>query len=87
MKDKLWSPTPLKNLIIYALIRNKGVVVDSELFRLLQKDYDNLSEAKLSQTLMKLEIPGIINVSRMTKNKRKIELTRNGQDLLHLMTK
>ncbi len=87
MKGKLWSPTPLKNLIIYALIRNKGVVLDSELLRLLQKDYHDLSEAKLSQTLMQLEVPGIINVTRITKSKRRIELTRNGQELFDNMNR
>ncbi|MHA1650425.1 MAG: hypothetical protein ACTSYB_09530 [Candidatus Helarchaeota archaeon] len=81
MKGKLWSPTPLKNLILYALVRNKGVVLDSELMRLLQKDVSDLSEAKLSQTLMQLEVPGIIHVARITKNKRRIELTKNGQEL------
>ena len=81
MKNKIWSPTPLKNLIIYALIRNKGVVTDSELLTLLKKDFADLSESKLSQTLMQLEVPGIIHVSRITKNKRRIELTNDGKEL------
>ncbi|MHA1263769.1 MAG: hypothetical protein ACTSRS_00895 [Candidatus Helarchaeota archaeon] len=81
MKGMVWSPTPLKNLIIYALIRNKGVITDTELLRLLQKDYQDLSESKLSQTLMQLEVPGLIHLSRITKNKNRIELTRNGMDL------
>ncbi|MFX1295535.1 MAG: hypothetical protein ACFFD2_11890 [Promethearchaeota archaeon] len=81
MKNKLWSSTPLKNLIIYALIRNKGVVSDSELLRLLQKDYHDLSESKLNETLMQLEVPGIIHVSRITKNKKRIEFTKNGKNL------
>ena len=87
MKSKIWSSTPLKNLIIYALVRNKGVVVDSELLRLLQKDHSDLSEAKLNQVLMQLEVPGIIHVSRITKNKQRIELTKNGQDLFNSMKK
>ena len=81
MKNKIWSSTPLKNLILYALVRNKGVVVDSELLRLLQKDYSDLTESKLSEVLMQLEVPGIIHVSRITKTKQRIELTKNGQDL------
>ena len=81
----LWNPTPLKNLIIYALVRNKGVIVDSELLRLLQKDYSDLSPQKLSQTLMQLEVPGLIHVSRITKNKNRIELTKNGKNLFEKM--
>ena len=87
MKGTIWNPTPLKNLILYALVRNKGVVLDSELLRLLQKDYSGLSESKLAQTLMQLEIPGLINISRITKNKTKIELTKNGKDLFKKMMK
>lgn len=82
MKDIIWSSTPLKNLILYALVRNKGVMSDVELLRLLQKDYEDLSEVKLSQTLMQLEIPGIIYVSRITKNKNRIELTKEAQELI-----
>jgi len=81
MKDTLWNSTPLKNLILYALVRSKGVIIDSELQRLLQKDYPDLSEAKLSQTLMQLEIPGLIHVSRITKSKQRIELTKNGHEI------
>jgi len=83
MKDIIWSSTPLKNLILYALVRNKGVMSDVELLRLLQKDYEDLSEVKLGQTLMQLEIPGIIYVSRITKNKNRIELTKEGQELIN----
>ncbi len=85
MRGKLWSSTPLKNLILYALVRNKGVVSDDELLRLLQKDYSDLSEAKLSQTLMQLEVPGLIHVSRITKSKKRIELTENGKEIFSEM--
>ena len=87
MKGTIWNPTPLKNLILYALVRNKGVVLDSELMRLLQKDYQDLSESKLSQTLMQLEVPGLIHISRITKNKNRIELTSNGKELFKGMMK
>ena len=87
MKGTIWNPTPLKNLILYALVRNKGVVLDSELMRLLQKDFQDLSEAKLSRTLMQLEIPGLIHISRITKNKNRIELTSHGKELFKGMMK
>ncbi|NVM54070.1 MAG: hypothetical protein HWN66_10255 [Candidatus Helarchaeota archaeon] len=87
MKGSIWNPTPLKNLILYALVRNKGVVLDAELLRLLQKDYSDLSESKLFQTLMQLEVPGLIHISRITKNKNRIELTRNGKELFKKMIK
>ncbi|NVM28619.1 MAG: winged helix-turn-helix transcriptional regulator [Candidatus Helarchaeota archaeon] len=87
MKGTVWNPTPLKNLILYALVRNKGVILDSELLRLLQKDYSDLSQSKLSQTLMQLEVPGIIHTSRITKSKNRIELTRTGRELFKNMIK
>jgi len=87
MKDKSWSPTPLKNLILYALVKNKGVVLDAELYNMLQKDYQDLSETKLSRTLMQLEVPGLIHVSRITRNKRRIELTKNGKELFSSLEK
>ena len=87
MKGTIWNPTPLKNLILYALVRNKGVVLDSELLRLLQKDFTDLSESKLAKTLMQLEVPGLIHISRITKNKNRIELTSNGKELFKDMMK
>lgn len=64
---------PLRNLV-YEKIHEAENLTDSELLNILTKGGVVLTEADLSKTLMDLEIYGLIRVSWITKDKKRIEL-------------
>ena len=64
---------PLRNLI-YEKIKQVGNITDSELVNALSKDTVSLSDADLNRILLDLEIYGLIRVSWITKDKRRIEI-------------
>ena len=63
---------PLRNLI-YEKIKQAGNITDSDLTNALIKDGVSLNEPNLNKTLLDLEIYGLIRVSWITKDKRRIE--------------
>ena len=63
---------PLRNLI-YEKIKQAGNITDSDLTNELIKDGVSLNEPNLNKTLLDLEIYGLIRVSWITKDKRRIE--------------
>jgi hypothetical protein len=64
---------PLRNLI-YEKIKQVGNTTDSDLVNALSKDTVSLSDADLNKILLDLEIYGLIRVSWVTKDKRRIEI-------------
>lgn len=64
---------PLRNLV-YEKIRESETLTDSELLNSLTKGGVDLTEADISKTLMDLEIYGLIRVTWLTKEKKRIEL-------------
>src|SRR5947209_1586432 len=64
---------PLRNLI-YEKIKQVGNITDSDLVNALSKDTVSLSDADLNKILLDLEIYGLIRVSWVTKDKRRIEI-------------
>ena len=63
---------PLRNLI-YEKIKQAGNMTDSDLMNTLMKEGVSLTETNLNKTLLDLEIYGLIRVSWVTKDKRRIE--------------
>jgi hypothetical protein len=63
---------PVRNLI-YEKIKQAGNMTDSELINALSKGEVFLSEGDLNKVLLDLEIYGLIRVSWITKDKRRIE--------------
>jgi hypothetical protein len=63
---------PLRNLI-YERIKQAGNMTDSDLTNALTKDGVPITEAELDKTLLDLEIYGLVRVSWVTKDKRRIE--------------
>ena len=63
---------PVRN-IIYEKIKEAGNMTDSDLVNALTKDTINLNESELNKILLDLEIYGLIRVSWVTKDKRRIE--------------
>ena len=64
---------PLRHLI-YEKIKQVGNITDSDLINALSKDSVSLSDADLNRILLDLEIYGLIRVSWVTKDKRRIEI-------------
>jgi hypothetical protein len=63
---------PIRNLV-YEKIKQAGNMTDSELINALNKGDVFLSGADLNKVLLDLEIYGLIRVSWITKDKRRVE--------------
>jgi hypothetical protein len=63
---------PVRN-VIYEKIKQAGNMMDSDLVNALTKDAIDLNESELNKILLDLEIYGLIRVSWVTKDKRRIE--------------
>ncbi len=72
---KVWSPIPVQ-LALVEVLEKKGATTDTELLKEVEDIYGEMSFRELNETLMKLEIIGIIRVSRLMKGKRRVELAR-----------
>lgn len=63
---------PLRNLI-YEKIKDVGNITDVDLMNSLTRDNIPLTHADLDKTLLDLEIYGLIRLSWLAKDKRRIE--------------
>jgi hypothetical protein len=72
--SKVWSPRPLSLAIVETLER-KGAMTDVELQKELKDDFGDVSFRELNSGLLKLEVQGVLRVSRLMKGKRQVELT------------
>ena len=64
---------PLRNIVLEK-IKEVGNLSDDELLSYLEKDGVQITGADLNKTLLDLEIFGLVRVSWLTKDKRRIEL-------------
>ena len=64
---------PIRNLV-FEKITLAGTTTDADLMNTLQKEGITLADSDFNKTLMDLEIYGLIRVSWLTKDKRRIEL-------------
>jgi len=64
---------PLKNSI-FEKIKEHGSLTDSELSKALIKDGIIIADDRFNKLLLDLEIMGLIKVSWLTKDKRRIEI-------------
>ena len=64
---------PIRNLV-YEKISQVGTTTDTDLMNALQKEGLTLADSDFNKTLMDLEIFGLVRVSWLTKDKRRIEL-------------
>jgi DNA-binding PadR family transcriptional regulator len=63
------------SLSIVDVLEKKGPMTDIDLLKQLKSDLGEVSFRELNRELMKLELAGILRVSRLTKGKRQVELT------------
>ena len=64
---------PLRNFV-FEKIKEAGTLTDIDLINSFTKDQLSISEDDLNKTLLDLEIFGLIRVSWLTKDKRRIEI-------------
>lgn len=72
--SKVWSPRPM-SLSIVEILEKKGPMTDIELQKELKSNFGEVSFRELNTGLMKLEMAGVLWVSRLMKGKRQVELT------------
>jgi hypothetical protein len=65
------------SLSIVEVLERKGPMTDIDLLKQLKSDLGEVSFRELNRELMKLELAGILRVSRLTKGKRQVELVGN----------
>lgn len=70
---------PIRNLM-YEKIRQAGTLTDTDLMNALSKDGVTMADAEFNKTLLDLEIYGLVRVSWVTKEKRRIELVAEQQN-------
>jgi Fe2+ or Zn2+ uptake regulation protein len=63
------------------MIGRKGPLTDDELLREIKGGKEDLSFRELNRILMKLEVNGLIRVSRQMKGKRRVELVEQHPDV------
>jgi len=71
--EKVWGPRPVQ-LYVLDIIERKGPLTDDELLREIKSGKEDLSFRELNRILLKLEVNGLIRVSRQMKGKRRVEL-------------
>lgn len=64
------------SLAIVEVVEKKGPLTDVELLKELKGDFGEVSFRELNRDLMKLELGGVLRVSRLMKGKRQVELVR-----------
>lgn len=73
VNNATWNSRPM-NLAVVETLQKKGPTPDVELLSELKDSYGDLSFRELNKVLLKLEITGIVRVTRLMKGKRRIEL-------------
>jgi hypothetical protein len=73
----VWSPRPLE-LSVVEVLEKKGALNDVELLKELKANFGEVSFREMNTTLMKMELGGIVWVTRLMKGKRQVELTKKG---------
>ena len=71
---------PFKNKL-YEMIKESGSLTDSELSKLLIKEGISVPEDEFNKTLLNLEIYGLIKVSWLTKEQRRIEIVEKESEV------
>ncbi|HEU5172632.1 MAG TPA: hypothetical protein VFT83_03805 [Nitrososphaeraceae archaeon] len=66
---------PIKN-IVYEKVKQSNTLTDSELSSLLSKEGIELDLSELNKILLDLEIYGLLRVSWIAKDKKRIEVVK-----------
>jgi hypothetical protein len=75
---KVWGPRPL-NLAVVESLQRKGPLTDDDLLDEVKDIYGELSFRELNSALLRLELNGVVRVTRLMKGKRRVELVAGKQ--------
>jgi len=75
MTGNTWKVQPVYATVI-EILREKGSITDTELFDALRAFYREIGLDDLNNTLMKMEVSGLISVSSLAKDKRLVQLIK-----------
>jgi len=87
IESSRWNQKPIINSIIDLLIKNKGEILDKRLEELLKKEFPYVNPLILEELFMKMESMGIINVFRVSKNKKMIVFNKRSKAIREALTK
>lgn len=73
---KQWRAKPVENEIIEILIKNRGEILTTDLFRQLKLTYKSLTLGELNEVLFRLEVRSFINLINIKKGVSKVEISR-----------
>jgi Fe2+ or Zn2+ uptake regulation protein len=76
--EKVWGPRPIQ-LLVLDVIERKGPMTDDELLREIRNGKEDISFREMNRILMKLEVTGVVRVSRQMKGKRRVELAEQAR--------
>ena len=71
--ESVWVPHTLQTEIV-TMLQKKRAIADTDLLKELKDSYGDVSFREVNRALMKLELIGIVRVSRLLKKKRRVEL-------------
>lgn len=74
---RAWSTIPT-HIAIIEILSKKGALTDTELYKEVKKVISDLSFRELNRAMLRLEVAGFIKVSRLMKEKRRVELKEAG---------
>lgn len=74
MKKRVWGLPKLEEVLIDLIKRRGGTVKDTEVYKTLKAMINDLTFKEFLSTLMKLELHGVIRVSRMMRGTKSITL-------------
>ena len=75
---KKWQSTPIDTEIINILIKNRGEILTTDLYRQLSLIYKDITRVEMTDVLFRLEVRSFIHVSIIKKDVSKIEISRHG---------
>jgi len=74
--SRFWRSQPLHSLIVEVLRKKQGTMIDSDLLKELHGVDEDIGIGDIMETLMKLEVDGLVHVYSLTKNRNRVELAR-----------
>lgn len=70
------EPRLIKTAIVEILEKKQGTSTTEEIMKALREVSGDVSQTELNIAMMKLDVSGIIRVSRLTGSKKRVELAR-----------
>jgi hypothetical protein len=86
IESSRWNQKPMINSIIDLLVKNKGEILDKRLEELVKKEFPHVNTLILEELFMKMESMGIINVFRVSKNKKMIVFNKRSKAIREGLT-